>query len=282
VYSAKRAQKYINSLLTNVIRRRYGDRYIAVFERHESGAIHFHFILWLEKDVREGFDWTLADLAYEAQKQKQYSRAGKLWTAAAEKAVNGDFLREQWKFWRGLKKRYRWLGRCEMLPIKSTAEAIARYTGGYIGKHMEHRRLEDKGVKLVRYGKGMRRAKSRLAFNSPKGWLWRQKLEAFALENGCCSMDALKKKFGKRWAYRCAPAIMAIPLLVRFGDQIIDVGKFDARTAQELCMKYPRASGLHYRPSRLEINPEARARHEWKAGNLTLVRSVFGDSATSV
>jgi hypothetical protein len=109
--------------------------------------------------------------------------------------------------------------------------------------------------------------------------LWRQKLEAFALENGCGSMDALKKKFGKRWAYRCAPAIMAMPLLVRFGDQILDVGKFDARTAQELCAKNPRASGLHYRPSRLEINPEAQALHEWKVENLSLVRSVFGDSA---
>ncbi len=61
VYSAKRAQKHINSILSNVIRPRYGDRYLVVFERHESGAIHFHFILWLEKDVRTGFDWVLAD-----------------------------------------------------------------------------------------------------------------------------------------------------------------------------------------------------------------------------
>ena len=42
-----------------------------------------------------------------------------------------------------------------MLPICSTAEAIAKYTGGYIAKHMQNRKECDKGVRLVRYGKGM-------------------------------------------------------------------------------------------------------------------------------
>ena len=217
IYSAKRAQKHLNSLLTNVIRPRYGNRYIAVMERHKSGAIHFHFILWLEKDVRTGFDWTLAEQAYQAQKQKQYARAGKLWVAAAEKAVNGDFLRKQWNFWRGLQKRYRWIGRCEMLPVKSTAEAIAKYTGSYIGKHMQHRRPEDKGVKLVRYGKGMRRAKSRLAFNSPRARIYRRKLAAFAAQPhialaGVKEYGDMKRVFGKRWGYHLMPSILAMEL----------------------------------------------------------------------
>ncbi len=217
VYSAKRAQKHLNSVLSNVIRPRYGDRYLAIFERHSSGAIHFHFVLWLEKDVRTGFDWALADLAYAAQKQRNYTLTGKLWSEATAKAANGDFLRDEWKFWRGLKKRYRWLGRCEMLPIKSTAEAIAKYTGGYIGKHMEHRRPEDKGVRLVRCGKGMRRATSRFSFNSPKTRIYRRKLAAFVAQPhitaaGVKEYDDLKRVFGKRWAYHLMPAILAIEL----------------------------------------------------------------------
>ena len=217
VYSAKRAQKHLNSILSNVIRPRYGDRYLAVFERHASGAIHFHFVLWMEKDVRTGFDWALADLAYAAQKQRDYKRAGSLWSEAVGKAVNGDFLRGEWKFWRELKKRYRWLGRCEMLPIKSTAEAIAKYTGGYIGKHMEHRREEDKGVKLVRCGKGMRRATSRFSFNSPKTRIYRRKLAAFVAQPhialaGVKEYEDLKRVFGKRWAYHLMPAILAMEL----------------------------------------------------------------------
>ena len=56
IFSAKCAQQRMNSLLTNVIRPRYGKRYIGVLERHESGAIHFHFIIYVgtDKDHRFG------------------------------------------------------------------------------------------------------------------------------------------------------------------------------------------------------------------------------------
>jgi hypothetical protein len=155
VYSAELAQDRLNSLLTNVIRPRYGNGYICVFERHESGAIHFHFLVVVQKDIRTGFDWSLAHAAYEAQKKRDFATASKLWSAAAASAENGDYLRGEWKFWRNVARRYRWLGRCELLPVRSTAEAVAEYTGGYIAKHMQHRRPEDKGVRLVRYGKGM-------------------------------------------------------------------------------------------------------------------------------
>ena len=278
VYSAKTAQRHLNSLLTHVIRSRYGNRYIIVFERHESGAIHFHFVVYVEKDIRTGFDWDLARQAYEAQKQRNFALAGRLWTAAAEKAENRDFLRGEWKFWREARKRYRWLGRCELLPIRSTAEAVSRYTGGYIAKHMQNRREEDKGVRLVRYGKGMHWARSRLAFNSPRVWLWCEKLKMFALQNGCGSLEALKRKFGKRWAYRCAAAIQGMRLLVRMGNEVVDASQYDAATAQEICSKYPRASDRHFHPAPLQMPPAAQALHEWKAAVVAVARSVFGTS----
>jgi hypothetical protein len=277
VYCPKLAQKRLNSLLTHVIRPRYGNRYIIVFERHQSGAIHFHFVVYVAKDIRTGFDWDLARQAYEAQKQRNFVQAGKLWSAAAAKAENGDFLRGEWKFWRDVRKRYSWLGRCEMLPIRSTAEAVAKYTGGYIAKHMQHRREEDKGVRLVRYGKGMHWVRSRIAFNSPRVWLWREKLKMFALQNGCGSLDALKKKFGKRWAYRCADAIKGVRLLVRIGEAVVDASQYDGASAQELCAKFPRASDCHFCPVplRIPLTPEAQALHEWKVGVVKLVRSIF-------
>jgi hypothetical protein len=167
-----------------------------------------------------------------------------------------------------------------MLPICSTAEAIAKYTGGYIAKHMQHRRACDKGVRLVRYGKGMLWARSRLAFNSPRCWLWRRKLEQFAYQQGCGSLDALKKKFGPRWAYSCAPAIEAMPLPVLLGEEVIDAGKYDGATAQELCAKLPVASGRRLRtePRLRYLNPEAQALHDWKVQVIAMARSVFGQS----
>ena len=283
VYSPRIAQDRLNSLLTHVIRPRHGNRYMAVFERHESGAIHFHFIVWVEMDIRTGFNWEFAELAYAAQKEKNFIKAGKLWAAAAEKADNGVFLRGQWKFWRELKRRYRWLGRCEILPIRSTAEAIARYTGTYISKHMQHRREEDKGVRLVRNGKGMHWVRSRFAFNSPKCWLWRKKLARFAPQNGCGSLDALKAKFGPRWAHHCAPAILAMRLPVRMGSEVIDAGEFPPNVAQELCQRFPAVSDRQYRPSAVAyVAPNAQAWHKLKVGVVSLVRSVFGKSAKAV
>jgi hypothetical protein len=147
---------------------------------------------------------------------------------------------------------------------------------------MQHRRKEDKGVQLVRYGKGMHWARSRLAFNSPRCWLWREKLKMFALQNGCGSPEALKKKFGKRWAYRYAPAIQGMRLLVRIDGQVVDASQYDGATAQALCSKYPRVSDRHYRPVPLLMPPEVQALHEWKVGVWHLARSVFGDSVKTI
>ena len=207
----------MNSLLTNVVRPRYGKRYIGVMERHESAAIHFHFIIHVGRDIRTGFDWTLADAAYAAARAKDFNKARKLWSAAADSALNGEFLRKEWAFWRSKKVRYSWLGRCQLLPIKSTGEAIAKYTGGYIGKHMQHRRKEDKGVRLVRYGKEMRWVNSYIAFNSTKARLWRRKLAAFVAQPhiraaGVRCYDDLKRVFGKRWGYHLLIPILAMTL----------------------------------------------------------------------
>jgi hypothetical protein len=217
IFSAEWAQQQINSLLTNVIRPRYGNRYLCVLERHESGAIHFHFVICVGEDIRTGFDWNLADAAYAAAREKNFNKARQLWGAATASAKNGDFLRGEWAFWRGARERYPWLGRCELVPIRSTAEAIARYTGGYIAKHMQHRRKEDKGVRLVRTGKGMRFANSHIAFVSPKARLWRRKVAAFVAQPhiqaaGVRDYSDMKRVFGKRWAYHLRIAILAMPL----------------------------------------------------------------------
>ena len=132
VTCVKEAQRRLNSLLSNVIKSRYQD-YIGVLERQRSGRIHYHLLVVIGFDIRTGFD-------FDAVSRNDYRSANRL-------------LRDEWSFWRKTAPAYRF-GRTELMPIKSSEEAIGRYIGKYIGKHMECRNDEDKGARLVRYSRG--------------------------------------------------------------------------------------------------------------------------------
>ena len=45
------------------------------------------------------------------------------------------YLRREWRFWRATAPKYGF-GRTELLPIKKTAEGVAKYVGKYIAKHI--------------------------------------------------------------------------------------------------------------------------------------------------
>jgi hypothetical protein len=129
ILSYKQAQKYLHSLMTGVLKGRYVE-YIIVMERMKSGRIHYHLLVVLAQDIRTGFD-------FDAVKRGDY------------RSANG-ILRSEWAFWRKTAPLYGF-GRTELMPIKSSAEGIARYVGKYIAKHIGNRLPEDKGARLVRY-----------------------------------------------------------------------------------------------------------------------------------
>lgn len=185
VTDVREAQRRFNSLRTHVICKRYVDT-ITVMERQASGRIHYHLLVVLAQDIRTGFD-------FEAVAKEDYRSANR-------------FLREEWCFWRKICPKYRF-GRTELMPLKSTGEGIAKYVGKYISKHMEQRRQDDKGARLVRYSEGARRCGTRFAWAGPKSKEWRRKLEQFAVRHGCLSFELLRERFGKNWAYRLAEYI---------------------------------------------------------------------------
>lgn len=212
VTCAREAQRRLNSLITHVIKRRYVG-YVGVFERQKSGRIHYHFLVALDHDIRTGVDFS------EFEKN-DYKSASKL-------------LREEWFFWRNTAKKYRF-GRTELLPIKSTAEAIGKYVGKYISKHIECRLDEDKGVRLVRYSKDARVGTTRFMFDSDGSKEWRRKVKLFAsmVESGDLpcdirwdrdydpdptiekvdSLELISKKLrNKRWAYKYRDFILSLP-----------------------------------------------------------------------
>lgn len=189
VTDLREAQKRFRSLRAHVIVKRY-QRAIGVWERHASGRIHFHLVVVLDKDIRSGAD-------FAAFKRKDYRSAN-------------SALRAEWAFWRETCPKYRF-GRHELMPVKSNAEAIARYVGKYISKHVTQRLPEDKGARVVRfigYKPGMRRACCRFSWNTDNGWLWRHKTAMFAGRHGLTDIEQMKKFFGSRWAYRLQKRII--------------------------------------------------------------------------
>lgn len=184
ILDIKEAQRRFNSLATHVLRVRY-KHYIRVVERQKSGRIHYHILIVLPFDIRTGFDFC-------AIEKHDYRTAN-------------HNLRSEWSYWRKTSSKYGF-GRTELMPIKSNTEGIARYVGKYISKHMDERKVEDKGIRLVEYSKSAKIANTKFQFLSNGSSEWRRKVAIFAsivcsYHNLEPTMDNLKRVCGSRWAY---------------------------------------------------------------------------------
>lgn len=196
VTDLREAQRRFNSLASNVLSKRYV-RWLVAVERQKSGRVHFHVLVVELEDIRTGVDFA----AFDRGDYRSANRA----------------LRGEWAFWRGTAGRYRF-GRTELLPVKSTTEAIGRYVGKYLAKHMGARREDDKGARLVRYSKGARCGNTRISGVGPKSWEWRKKLAKFAAGLGFTEHDDFvewaRAKYGRRWAYHLAGLVASEELAV--------------------------------------------------------------------
>lgn len=196
VLDHKEASRRLNSLLSNVIKKRYRE-YVGVMERQRSGRIHYHLLIVLNQDIRSGVD--LKSLA-----RGNYSSAS-------------PGLRIEWRFWRDTAPKYGF-GRTELLPVKSNIEAMAKYVGKYIAKHVTERLPEDKGARLVRYSRGARVGTTRFQFNSPGASEWRRKVATFAEivqtnnpHEVIADISDLSRFIGPRWAYHYGDFIRSLP-----------------------------------------------------------------------
>jgi len=191
----REAQRRLNSLLSHVIVPRYGD-YLGVVERQKSGRLHYHLLVHVGSDIRSGVDFAaLADRDYRSA---------------------GPALRSEWAFWRKTARSYGF-GRTELLPVRTSLQAMAKYLGKYIAKHIEVRQADDKGVRLVRYGRGVRAGTTRFQFQSDGSREWRRKVATFAAivqaqhpETPITQLSDLSLVLGKRWAYRHREYILNI------------------------------------------------------------------------
>jgi len=187
VLDIKEASRRFNSLSTNVLKERYACA-VATVERQKSGRLHFHLVVVLGADIRSGVDFRAFEIG-------DYRSAG-------------PALRSEWAYWRVTAKLYGF-GRTELLPIRSSADGIAKYVGKYIAKHMCCREFADKGARLVRYlgFAGSRVTSCRFTWNSKGSAKWRVAVAEYARLVHAVDLDDLKLKRGKRWAWKLAKRI---------------------------------------------------------------------------
>lgn len=195
ITDAKEAQKRFHSLVTGVLdpsNGRYLD-WFGIFERHKSGRIHYHVLVACKENVRGSINFAEIDV-------KNYQSAN-------------ASLRAEWAFWRKTAKLYKF-GRTEALPVKSCADAMARYVSKYISKHIDRREDEDKGVRLWRCSKGVGKMGVRFMWESKRTRAWRAAVGRFAKAHGIRTPEALAREFGPRWAFHLGDYIMA-----RYGEE---------------------------------------------------------------
>lgn len=189
VLDAKEAQRRFHSLRTHVLEKRYREG-IRVIERQKSGRIHYHLLVVLDTDIRSGVDFgEFANGIYRSA---------------------NPALRAEWAFLRNALPKYGF-GRHELLPVKSSDEAIASYVGKYIAKHIEQREERDKGVRLVAYFKGAARSVARFSWASPGAKNFRRKLAFLAVALGYSPSnyrEKFKEDLGSNWAFTLTPWIL--------------------------------------------------------------------------
>lgn len=218
------ADRRMHSLETNILRRRYKQGVIVRERGSNSGRIHYHCIMVMPGNIRDGFDFSEVEKASKRRKKGKPYR----WKSA------NPVLRGEWEYWQKVAPAYGF-GQVETLPVRSNDEGIAKYVGKYVSKHIAGRKDEDKGKRLVRYfgykkkGVSTRNILPTFARTTPGAWLWRKKAERFASNMGCKTPEALGHlsaqmkahqrgekaqlgAFDKKWAKYFEVAIMAVDL----------------------------------------------------------------------
>lgn len=201
VFDYKEVRRRWNSLNNNYLRNHseFGE-WISVKEQHKDGSWHLHVLIEVSQDIRDGFDFDVySQWLNDFRKTKRRKRL----------QTGSNYLRNLWQDLRENLHKYRF-GRSELVPIRSNAEAMARYVGKYISKHIGQRDESSKGVRLVSYSQGWAKNSIKMAWHTEGAQEWRRKLGLFAQMMGCSELYQLTDKLGSDWAYRYTQEIFDI------------------------------------------------------------------------
>lgn len=146
--------------------------------------------------------------------------------------LRNEALAAEWKFLRETACKYRF-GRVELLPIKKTEEAFARYLGKYLTKTFN---LIPPGRKnrLIRYSRGIgRHFCMRFSINSLGNLLYRTRLKMAGAMLNFKDYGLFADIFGPRWNYYLRDIVASIPIPLVFGK-----GSFESGVAAKMLAEY--------------------------------------------
>jgi hypothetical protein len=217
-------QKRWHSLNTNIIARRYAD-WICILETHRDGVWHFHVVVATAADIRTGTDVeTLTNY-----KLPYWMRRGK--------HLRNDALAAEWLALRQIACKYRF-GRIELVPVKKTGEAVARYLAGYLSKSFEMVPAGRKS-RLVRFSRGMsKRFNMTFSIWSLGNLIYRTRLKMAADMLHFRDYGDFADFFGPRWNYYIGDIIAAVPVPMKFGK-----GDFERGIAAKILNDYAENPG---------------------------------------
>ncbi|MBN8457857.1 MAG: hypothetical protein J0M04_08465 [Verrucomicrobia bacterium] len=176
--------------LLRKLRSRYGD-YLWVYERGHGGHVHFHLLLVVDFDTREGVDLAaysrLANDAMNAKRKLVNKATRNLWTMVDEAC------------------REFGIGRTEVAPIYSCGEAVTRYLVKSVKHNWHNRKMPDnkdkkgdKGACWWSCSRSLKAVYGRFSFHPSR---FRLRTGEYAREQSYPDIDALKDVCGPRWAW---------------------------------------------------------------------------------
>jgi hypothetical protein len=208
-----------HSFSSNVVTRRYED-WICVLEPHRDGVWHLHVVVATKADIRTGTDIeTLSNY-----KLPYWMRRGK--------HLRNEALAAEWQMLRETCCKYRF-GRVELLPIKKTGAAVARYVAGYLSKSFG---LVPAGRKnrLVRFSRSLsQRFTMRFSPHTLGNLLHRTRLKLAASMLHFQEYGDFADYFGSRWHYYLGEIIASIPVPLVFGK-----GQFESGVAAMMLREF--------------------------------------------
>ena len=208
-----------HSFASNVVTKRYED-WICVLEPHRDGVWHLHVVVATKADIRTGTDVeTLSNY-----KLPYWMRRGK--------HLRNEALAAEWQVLRETCCKYRF-GRVELLPIKKTGEAVARYVAGYLSKSFG---LVPAGRKnrLVRFSRSLsQRFTMRFSPHTLGNLIHRTRLKLAASMLHFQEYGDFADYFGSRWHYYLGAIIASIPVPLVFGK-----GQFESGVAAKVLREF--------------------------------------------